>query len=452
MVPGRAPGRHQVYHNGAFWVVSRGLYLRNKFGSALLVRLSALNRVGYQLSEEMIRHRLTSLLPNPIYFHLAAATQALAMEEYVVLVDRVHEAHIESLPQQCAPICLYGISNAAPTGSPRPSAEALALHVLQQQAAVGAGASRDLSLAALSCSSEAQLAWVEATLRHLEVALARPPAQMDAQLLTAIVPRVAVTRPHPLGGPLLSAGKSVVPGKLGPSLPSPRPQSTDCMASALPAHLRPLASHALPATVSWVAVLCFSPPACPCRRADFALGPRFLPHPALLRRRLNPRTQSAYYLLTGNRTVIATYGTQTHRLAFFPCTCFSCAFVVADVEQAILGIDFLAIHDLLVDTRRRCLLHQPSATVIDVEPCAQPTLYLITLRQATQFEALLQEFPLLTSQSSGTARYCDEDEIRLVQPRCSCAPDTTKVWSWPPGFRDHVIQLTLTLASLSFVS
>ncbi|MPC74350.1 hypothetical protein E2C01_068707 [Portunus trituberculatus] len=58
--------------------------------------------------------------------------------------------------------------------------------------------------------------------------------------------------------------------------------------------------------------------------------------------------------------------------------------------QSILEMDFLAAHDLLVDLHCRCLLHQPLATIIHAEPCAQMTSLLTTLCQAKQFEALLQ--------------------------------------------------------------
>ncbi|MPC71137.1 hypothetical protein E2C01_065407 [Portunus trituberculatus] len=95
-------------------------------------------------------------------------------------------------------------------------------------------------------------------------------------------------------------------------------------------------------------------------------------------RHAQPRT--AYDLLAANHTPIATYGTQTRRMAFLPGSHFPWAFVVADLEQVILGMDFLAAHDLLVDPHRRCLLHQPSATIIHAEPCVQPTMSVITLR------------------------------------------------------------------------
>ena len=53
-------------------------------------------------------------------------------------------------------------------------------------------------------------------------------------------------------------------------------------------------------------------------------------------RRTQPHT--AYDLLAANRTPIATYGTQMRRVALLPGSRFPWAFVVADVEQAILGM------------------------------------------------------------------------------------------------------------------
>ncbi|MPC31041.1 hypothetical protein E2C01_024317 [Portunus trituberculatus] len=89
--------------------------------SALLARLSALNRAaGFPWSEEMVRHKLSSLLPQPVR--------------------------------------------------------------LQQQAAVTAGARRNPPLAAVPSSTEARLASVEASLRCLEALLARFPTQTDAEV------------------------------------------------------------------------------------------------------------------------------------------------------------------------------------------------------------------------------------------------------------------------------
>ncbi|XP_045133332.1 uncharacterized protein LOC123517386 [Portunus trituberculatus] len=149
--------------------------------SALLARLSALNRAaGFPWSEEMVRHKLSSLLPQPVRLQLAAAPQALSLEEFSALVDRVHEAHVVSPPADPAPACLCPVNAAAPTDQPTAPAESLSLHVLQQQAAVTSGARRNPPLAAVPSSTETRLASVEASLRRLEALLARSPTQTDA--------------------------------------------------------------------------------------------------------------------------------------------------------------------------------------------------------------------------------------------------------------------------------
>ncbi|XP_045101255.1 vegetative cell wall protein gp1-like [Portunus trituberculatus] len=87
----------------------------------------------------MVRHKLSSLLPQPVRLQLAAAPQALSLEEFSALVDRVHEAHVVSPPADPAPACLCPVNAAAPTDQPTAPAESLSLHVLQQQAAVTSG-------------------------------------------------------------------------------------------------------------------------------------------------------------------------------------------------------------------------------------------------------------------------------------------------------------------------
>ncbi|XP_045139245.1 vegetative cell wall protein gp1-like [Portunus trituberculatus] len=58
------------------------------------------------------------------------------------------------------------------------------------------------------------------------------------------------------------------------------------------------------------------------------------------------------------------------------------------------------------------------------EPCAQPTPSLTTLRQATQFEALLQEFPLLTFPQSAPPRVQQEVQHSIVTAGPPC-------FAWP---------------------
>lgn len=68
------------------------------------------------------------------------------------------------------------------------------------------------------------------------------------------------------------------------------------------------------------------------------------------------REKSNYELSAANRTPIATYGTvtMTPRLGFR--RDFTWKFVVADITKSILGVDFLAHYNLLVDARNRRLV------------------------------------------------------------------------------------------------
>ncbi|MPC61787.1 hypothetical protein E2C01_055863 [Portunus trituberculatus] len=198
----------------------------------------------------MVRHKLTSLLPQPVRLQLATAPQALSMEIYAALVDSFS-----------VPACLCGINAAAPTDQPCPSTDPLEFHVLQQKEEVGAEARRDLPLAPVSRSTEARLASVEASLPRLEAIPARSPALIDVEVSfyhrrfgdgarncrlpqprtprnlqrlrrrSLSVPQAAVTRPRP-------------PGEWAPSLPPPRPQPTGGLASVPPIYLRASAYRA----------------------------------------------------------------------------------------------------------------------------------------------------------------------------------------------------------------
>ncbi|MPC40664.1 hypothetical protein E2C01_034229 [Portunus trituberculatus] len=75
----------------------------------------------------------------------------------------------------------------------------------------------------------------------------------------------------------------------------------------------------------------------------------------------NPGTlRTAYDLLAANHTLIATYGAQTLRVAILHSSRFPRAFLVVDMEQTILGMDFLTCYDLLLHPSRRCLVRRHS--------------------------------------------------------------------------------------------
>ena len=105
----------------------------------------------------------------------------------------------------------------------------------------------------------------------------------------------------------------------------------------------------------------------------------------------------AYDLLAANGTPIATYGTQTRRLTLAPNTTVTWPFIIADVSQAILGMDFLGAHDLLVDTKDRQLIHKPSNTSIRAVPGPEHAPIISQLQPASPFSSLLQDFRLITA-------------------------------------------------------
>ena len=134
--------------------------------------------------------------------------------------------------------------------------------------------------------------------------------------------------------------------------------------------------------------------------------------------------RTAYDLLAANQSPIATYGTRTLRLDLAPAGRLTWAFVVADVDKAILGMDFLSAHDFLVDPRRRRLFHRPSDTVLHAEPCKRSTPLITSLRQPTGYETLLQEFPALTSQQSAPSQvqHGVQHSIITTGPPCFARP------------------------------
>lgn len=138
---------------------------------------------------------------------------------------------------------------------------------------------------------------------------------------------------------------------------------------------------------------------------DGLSGIRFLIDTGVALSLLPPRTvtgeigQPAFDLVAANGTPIATYGTETRRLALSPQHTFQWHFLVADVDLPILGADFLSSHDLLVDTRRRRLQHQPTRTYLHAEPCSDTVPAISHLQRQSSFSDILQEFPRLLSDS-----------------------------------------------------
>ena len=104
-------------------------------------------------------------------------------------------------------------------------------------------------------------------------------------------------------------------------------------------------------------------------------------------------------LYAANGSKIRTFGKRLLKLDFGLRRNFTWPFVIADVKQPIIGLDFLSNFDLLVDTKRnrivdaktslfiRCL----SGKSLEILPRVTP------LQQLSQFDVILSEFPNLTN-------------------------------------------------------
>jgi len=110
--------------------------------------------------------------------------------------------------------------------------------------------------------------------------------------------------------------------------------------------------------------------------------------------------QPAYDLLAANGTSIATYGTIFSRVNLHPQLKLDWTFVLADVPEAILGLDFLQHYELELHVRQRQLLHQPSQTRIPATSHPGSRMQVSRIVQSNEFYNLFEEFPGLTSLDS----------------------------------------------------
>lgn len=104
-----------------------------------------------------------------------------------------------------------------------------------------------------------------------------------------------------------------------------------------------------------------------------------------------------YPLFAANGTQIKTYGTQTLELDLSLRRDFVWKFVVADVTKPIIGADFLAHYNLLVDMKNRTL--RDNETTLTTRCSAlpfDPIFHVKTVVASTPYLQLLSEFPSLT--------------------------------------------------------
>lgn len=111
-------------------------------------------------------------------------------------------------------------------------------------------------------------------------------------------------------------------------------------------------------------------------------------------------------LEAANGTVIRSYGTRTIRLEINGC-CFPWEFVIADVNQPLLGADFLCYHNLMVDVKGQRLVDTTSFSSFPLRRTMGHALGVHNVSTGQTFTELLGEFPeLLTPTfSSSTTKH-----------------------------------------------
>ena len=101
-------------------------------------------------------------------------------------------------------------------------------------------------------------------------------------------------------------------------------------------------------------------------------------------------TASTVALVAANGSPIKTYGIKTLEISILGQS-YRWPFIIADVKMPLLGADFLAHHELLVDVARKRLLDTGSLRSLPLE--TGPGMPLICSATISKYGALLQEFP-----------------------------------------------------------
>ena len=102
-------------------------------------------------------------------------------------------------------------------------------------------------------------------------------------------------------------------------------------------------------------------------------------------------------LVAANNTTITTYGTSKHIVDIGLKREYAWTFIKADIEQPIIGADFLIHYSLLVDLKSRCLRDMKTvlaipATLSSIKPLSLNRVDIV----CNKYTKLLSEFPKLT--------------------------------------------------------
>lgn len=114
-------------------------------------------------------------------------------------------------------------------------------------------------------------------------------------------------------------------------------------------------------------------------------------------RNMKSGAHPAYDLLAANGTPIATFGTVHTKVRLSPALHIHWPFIIADVKQAIIGIDLLKHHKLSVNAWQHSITHAPSRTTIKGRPAGGASLTVAYIHQRCPLQKMLDtEFPTLT--------------------------------------------------------
>lgn len=122
-------------------------------------------------------------------------------------------------------------------------------------------------------------------------------------------------------------------------------------------------------------------------------------------------------LKAANGTSIRTFGTRAVQLHFNTHR-YSWDFIVAEVDQPLLGADFLCHYGLLVDVRNKRLINIDSLTSLPLQPVNKAILLLSSIVEHGSYANLLAEFPSITTPtfSARTTKHCVEHFIPTKGP------------------------------------
>lgn len=131
-----------------------------------------------------------------------------------------------------------------------------------------------------------------------------------------------------------------------------------------------------------------------------------------------------FKLYAANGSVIKTYGTKTLTLDLKLRRPFRWTFVVCDVKQPILGVDFLNNHKLIVDISGRCLLDKVTNLAVRGTIVNHSTSAIFTLRSDHPVYNILIKYPDILKPMSfkETPKHSVYHYIETTGPPTFCKP------------------------------